>query len=402
MKQLDEIDNMTDFFEEFFEAKRFDFDLEKKQFIEHMDYLKEMSVQELTLYKKHEEVQEYLKQINKSQVTKAKIWTPSNLKDKDQTLSELSLIEPEIKFVSAEDKRAVEDWYMVRIFCHSMSFDQNPGRFLRYTIYDRTTEKILGIASIGSDVVSIQCRDKWIGWSHKERLASGRLNNSAIGTCIMATQPFGYNFLGGKLAASLLCTKEVSKSWEDTYQNKLVGLTTTSLYGTSSMYNSIPYWKKLGASQGKIAIKPDDKFYNKWHQFLKGKYPELYLKTITSSHDGPVTGVKQKIMSMMFKEMGISSSKYAHGFERGVYYAPLYENTREFLRGEIEDKDLIPLVKLSSDRNGIVDWWRSKAIRRYEKLLSEDRLNPQVLYYNRGIGMEWDKFKKLYLGDLGR
>ena len=35
------------------------------------------------------------------------------------------------------------------------------------------------------------------------------------------------------------------------------------------MYNGIPQWKTLGETKGKISLKPDDKFYDVWHQWLK-------------------------------------------------------------------------------------------------------------------------------------
>ena len=71
----------------------------------------------------------------------------------------------------------------------------------------------------------------------------------------------------------MLTTKVVSDAWEKTYGNKLAGLTTTSLYGSASMYNSIPFWKKLGKSKGSISIKPDDDLYKEWHQYIKEEMP---------------------------------------------------------------------------------------------------------------------------------
>ena len=50
----------------------------------------------------------------------------------------------------------------------------------------------------------------------------------------------------------------VRDAWKELYGQTLVGLSTTSLYGIHSMYNSIPLWKTLGSSSGKIALKPDD------------------------------------------------------------------------------------------------------------------------------------------------
>jgi hypothetical protein len=85
-----------------------------------------------------------------------------------------------------------------------------------------------------------------------------------------------------------------------------------------------------------------------------------------------------------------------------VYYAPLYENTREFLKGDITEKELVPLKKLEKDVGAVVDWWKVKAITRYCNLYEQGRIKPEILYYNNIIDMSWDEAKQAYLGDVGR
>jgi hypothetical protein len=334
-------------------------------------------------------------------IVKAKIWTPTDINNREQTVQEISDMQPRIRY--AESKEDLLDWLMLRVFSHTMQFDQNPGRFLRFLVYDDVTQKYLGAVSLGSDVISISCRDQYIGWDKDVKLG-GKLNNTSIGTCIMATQPFGYNFLGGKLVASMLTTQLVADTWEKLYDNVLAGLTTTSLYGSASMYNSIPFWKKLGKSKGSISIKPDDEIYSEWHQIVKKEEPEWYEREINGKQQksGPPTGVKQKTISKIFKLAGIKESQYKHGFERGVYFAPRFENTREFLRGQITKEQLVPLTKLENDVDSVVGWWKPKAIKRYEKLHTENRLNNEILFYNKMIDMTWDEAKQTYIGDVGR
>lgn len=388
---------------DFFDVPELSIDDAKERFIKNMDMLKTMPVQEQTLYKKWKEIKGYYSsKVDASRVVKAKIWTPTDIMNKEHTVKEIRALKPRIRYVVPKSSDEL-DWLMLRVFSHTMEFDQNPGRFLKFLVYDESTGKYLGAASLGSDVIAITCRDEWIGWSKDIRL-KGKLNNSAIGTCIMATQPFGYNFLGGKLVASLLTTKVVADTWERLYNNKLAGLTTTSLYGGHSMYQRIPFWKEMGNSKGAIAIKPDDDVYDEWHQWIKENMAEDYNRKIRSKDtaNGPVTGIKQQILSIIFKAVGISQSKYKHGFERGVYYAPLYENTREFLRGEIDESKLIPLAKLKDDVDSVVSWWVAKAVARYEKLFDENRIKPEILYYNNLVDMSWDEAKEHYLDEVGR
>jgi len=50
---------------EFFDAGEFEFELEKSKFIKNIDYLKSMSAEEQTFYKKWVEVQTYKDYLNK-------------------------------------------------------------------------------------------------------------------------------------------------------------------------------------------------------------------------------------------------------------------------------------------------------------------------------------------------
>ena len=388
-------------FNKFFDVPIFDVDAEKKKFIAHLDEMKSMDVREQTLYQKWYEIShEYTWAYNKVSILKANIWRPKDIQNKSQTLAELSAIRPVLRFIEKDDKKGIEDWTLYRVFVSSFNFDQNPGRFLRFFLEDEETGKILGITSLGSDVVNIGCRDKWIGWTDEQKL-SGMLNHTAIGTTIVATQPFGYNFLGGKLLAAMLVTDEIRNVWKREYGEELVGLTTTSLYGDGSMYNSIPWWKSLGETTGKIPLKPTDEYYQVWHDIIKKKYPDAYEKLLWNDNGGPSTGVKQKILNLIFKEVGVKPSLYIHGFNRGVYFASLYENTKEFLTQQIGVDQLIPL-KRGLDSKTVLDWWMKKAISRYEKLHMDNRMKSDVLFYSDVIFQNWKQTKTKYLGEVGR
>lgn len=389
----------------FFEEDVFDYDAEKQKFVDHMDKLKTMSVEESVFYKKWMEVRTYRDFMAKSEEVKAKIWRPEDLNDKVKTLAEIQNMKPRIFYVEPTNKTHMLDWLMIRVFCHTMAYEQTPGRFIRFLVIDDTSQKYLGAISISNDVMALTCRDNYIGWTSENRIKDKLLIHSAIGSCIMGTQPFGYNFLGGKLVASLILSKYVRDTWKKVVGKTLVGMTTTSLYGPNSMYCGIPYWHGCGCSAGKISLKPDDTFYDKWHAYIKEHRAEEYEKKTVKkeSANGPVTGVKQRILEIIFRELGISASKYNHGFERGVYYAPFYQNTNDFLTKKLEDESQLVLgKKFEKDEAGMVEWWRAKALKRYSKLHDEGRLKGDVLYYNTMADMTYTKAKKEFFSEVGR
>ena len=389
---------------EFFDIDEFDFEAEKKKFVNNMNFLKSMSVEEATFYKKYEEVQGYRSYVSRSSLVKAKIWTPTDINNEELTLKELDDINPTVIHVTTDEQEF--DWLMLRVFCHTMEFSQTPGRFLKFLITDGNTDspRYLGAVSVSSDVITITDRDKYIGWTPENKLEGKKLVHSAIGSCIMSTQPFGYNFLGGKLVACLVTSGVVRDVWKKLYDQTLVGMTTTSLYGSYSMYNSLKWWHKCGSSAGKIPIKPDDNVYKIWHDYIKENRAEEYNKKMTQKDNvsGPVTGAKQRVISMIFQTLNLKTQEYVHGYERGVYYSSFYTNTKDYLCGKITDDQLVMKPLFAEDTKAIIDWWKSKAKDRYLKLKGEGNLKTDVLFYNRMIGMSYDDAKNNFFNEVGR
>jgi len=391
----------------------FDFDTEKEKLKENMDYLMTMSVQEQTLYKKWVELQDPTMIQAKSQIAAYydSQWRPTNINDKELTIKEIESLDPYVEIV--EDAKEATKWSQIRRMIHTMDFTANPGRNVKINVKDRVSGKLLGQISLASDVTALGVRDNYIGWTKDDKFVKGKLNNTTIASTIVSTQPFGYNFLGGKLIAALATSPIVRNYWKKKYDDVLVALGTTSLYGIHSQYNGIPHFKTLGESKGKISTKPDDKVYDPWHQWLKENHSEWYKREITEERErnganmgyernGPVSGIKQKIIHQIYRELGIKSDTYDHGFKRGVYLAPFYENGNEFLKGEIDEDKLVMKDKFIKGDEYTINWWKPKAIRRYTTLFDEGRIKPEALFYVDIIGMSWEEAKERYLKEVGR
>jgi hypothetical protein len=391
----------------------FDFESEKAKLKENMDYLMTMSVQEQTLYKKWVELQEPSMIQAKAQIASYydSQWKPTDINNKELTIKEIESLDPYVEIV--DDPKESTKWAAVRRMIHTMDFTANPGRNVKINVKDRVSGKLLGQISLASDVTAMGVRDNFIGWTKDNKFVDGKLNNTTIASTIVCTQPLGYNFLGGKLIAMMTTTPEVRAYWKSKYDNVLIAVGTTSLYGIHSQYNGIPLFKTLGESAGKISLKPDDKFYDPWHQWIKENRAEWYKQNISDERarnganmgyesNGPVSGIKQKILSAIFKECGIKATEYHHGFKRGVYMAMMYENGCEFLRNEISEDKLILKDKFKQGTEYINKWWKKHAISRYTKLHDEGRIKPEHLFYIDAIGISWEEMKAKYLAEVGR
>ena len=226
----------------------FNFDKERQNLIDNLDMLKTMSVQEQTLYKKWLEFnkdettrQKFIKNYAKAEILNKKIWKPTDIYNQSLTISEIENLEPIVELAETP-----ETWTLLRTLISSMEFTANPGRNIRFFARDKVTGKYLGVISVGSDVTSIKVRDDYIKWTKDNKFVDHKLNHTCIGTSIVPTQPLGFNFLGGKLLSALVTTSTIRNQWKKNYNETLIGVTTTSLYGVHCQYNGIPHWKTLG------------------------------------------------------------------------------------------------------------------------------------------------------------
>ena len=340
--------------------------------IDNLMFKRSLDDRELVMYNKLNEFQKngFDKELMKS--LKDKIWQPSNLSDVDNTIVEIAGLKPKLELVEND----VEFNHMRRLI-HSFEWVNTVGRLIKVMVKDETTDKVLGIITYGSDLVSVECREQHIGWSKDDKHKLKKLNHTAVVSSIVPVQPVGFNMLGGKLIASVATTDFIRKIWKDKYGDELVGLTTTSLFGSYSMYNNLPQWKKVGTSKGKVYIKPDDEIYLYWLKWVRENHRDKYDEIMK----GLKTSAKQKMLSFIYSQLGIKPTDYFVNQQRGVYFCPFYANTNQFLRNEIDASDLKIKPQIEGGMDYINNWWVPKAINRYKKLSEKNNLNDEILWY---------------------
>ena len=264
---------------------------------------------------------------------------------------------------------------------------------------------------ITGDFIDLTPRDDYIGWERIYKTNSGKLNNSAIGSSILPTQPLGFNYTGGKLMA-LLCTADViQKQWEENYGDKLVGMTTTSLYGKSktgglSQYDRLKHWKKMGYSQGSLSFEMTKETERKMLDYAEHHFNERYFLLYVAKRESGQTlkrDHRNRMRQFMYSQLKIPKELQKSDHQRGIYYSCFYENTREFLRGEIEQDQLI-----RNNNDGSVETltqlWKDKyAAKRINNLMNAERQNlTETLFYDDICFMSWEETKDKYLTQVGR
>ena len=80
----------------------------------------------------------------------------------------------------------------------------------------------------------------------------------------------------------------------------------------------------------------------------------------------------------------------------------LYDNSREFLRGEIDESKLVKSIDTSTE--ALSELWKERyARKRITNLVNNDRTNlNETLFYDELCYLTWDECKEKYLSEVGR
>jgi len=389
----------------------------KKTLIEDLTYASSMDVREYTLYQKWCEVKERypvqdvstlwgdeVHMVNKEQEkliqkVKSNFWVPSSPDDYEK-------LEPVMQLHNGE---LAETWNAIRTFSSTMKNNSNIGRNLFYTVVDARSGKYLGVICISSDFLDLTPRDNAIGWSRDVKTQQSMINHTAIGSTIVPLQPLGYNYMGGKLLALLCLADTVQKDWKVRYGDTLVGVTTTSLYGKTkanglSQYDGLEHWQKMGFSSGSVAFEPKRTTANMVYKWIKENHTRKYFEwwDATNTQGLPLKrDHKNRSLNFAYGKLKIPKELIRTEHQRGIYFSPLYNNTNEFLRKEIVDKELVKSFDTSEET--LTNIWKSKYAKpRIRQLQKKNQVSYESLFYDDLIYLSWEETKAKYLPQVGR
>jgi hypothetical protein len=267
-----------------------------------------------------------------------------------------------------------------------------PGRCLRLAVMEKTTGKWCGFIRLGSPVINCKPRNEMLGTVFTQTEGGAKRFNecAAMGFVIVPSQPFGYNYLGGKLMAAICTSHEVREMLNAKYKMNTCLFETTSLYGSTKTVSQYDGMKPLIRYKGLT----DSDFL----PMLHGKtYTDLknYVENITGEPLAPLDAssrklkISNKIISLT-KQALKGEPEYA-GFQQTItnalsltekkrYYASNYgfSNFADVVMGRtdklIPDKENYDKFHLEN----VIDWWRKKAANRFETLVSENRIRNET------------------------
>ena len=389
----------------------------KEQLISDLTYASGMDVKEYTLYQKWLEVKERYptetvstlfgeeeQMVNKDhekliKQVKKNFWMPEGPDDYEKLKPKLVLSNGDL----------AETWNAIRTFSSTMINNSNIGRNLFYTIIDEVTGKYLGVICISSDFLDLTPRDNAIGWSRDVKTQQGMINHTAIGSTIVPLQPLGYNYMGGKLLALLCLADQVQDDWHNRYGDPLVAVTTTSLYGKTkanglSQYDGLTHWNKMGFSSGSVAFQPMRPTRNLVFQWIKENYPRKYFEWWEAKNTQGLPlkrDHKNRSLGFAYSKLKIDKDLTRTEHQRGIYFAPLYNDAYEFLRKEKPFRDLTKSFDTSAEALTNI-WKKDYAKGRISMLKKKNTVSYENLFYDDLIYLTWEQTKEKYLPQVGR
>jgi hypothetical protein len=265
-----------------------------------------------------------------------------------------------------------------------------PGRELRWMVYEKNTNKYVGFIRFGSPVINSKPRNLWLGKAPNLSIFN---RHAAMGFAIVPSQPFGYNYLGGKLLALLCVSHFARETLNEVFEKDIALFETTSLYGSTtdaSQYDGLkPFMRYKGLTESKFLPLLHDTVFHRLHDrftllndnkpLTENRASSKKMKRQTKMISIIKNSLKEHDETEKLSEFNsVIDSAFSLTQRKRFYISDYgYSNVREVILGEQDELVRGPNWDKFYLEN-IISWWKKKATKRYEKLKAEGRFRDKV------------------------
>jgi hypothetical protein len=250
-----------------------------------------------------------------------------------------------------------------------------PGRTLKWIVEEETTKTILGVVRFGSPTINSKPRNDYFG----EILPLSQINKEFVmGFNIVPVQPFGYNYLGGKLLALLACSQELKHQFDEKYGTDLKYFETTSLYGTTkgvSMYDGLkPLLRHIGDTESNFLPLFHDEYFRDLFWWFNDNANQGE-RLIAADKSSKKLKIQTKMISII--RNSLTDSDKLKQFNDCIDHAKSLTEKKRYYLGDFRH---------TADQ--AIEWWVKKATKRYDKLKTEGRLRSELEIWSPGVDLE--------------
>ena len=270
-------------------------------------------------------------------------------------------------FVDSKNKELFEIWQYYRKTISSFKTKKGHclfGKRIYILVQDEISNKYLGILSLSSDIKFLGARDNFIGWEKHQQFTLKKLDHLVNITTCVSTQPFGFNFNGGKLLTTLAFSKEVLEFYYEKYNTHILGITTMSLYGKSVQYDRLKCIKYIGMTKGNsLKNVPQEAL-----EFAKQHLQENELLT-PSLNKNNMWALKKCLNKLQIPVEDVLKST-----PKGIYFGYTSPDSKEYLLSDGGNNVPNPITKAKTCIE-IFDWWKNRwAKQRFTHLENNHKL----------------------------
>jgi len=301
------------------------------------------------------------------------------------SIEDIKKIEIELEFVENSDQKDIWNYYRWTISSLKTFSPTNfVGRIICILVKDKITNKYLGIMSLSSDIMNMMDRDKAIGWSNEEKINNKKLNLLMnLSTCV-SIQPFGFNFNGGKLIAKLAFSKEIMEKFEEKFNQKLLAIVTTGLYGKSIQYDRLTEIKQVGMTKGNSIYWIPEIITSKCREYLKRMH-----KIDVSKYK------KLEVITKIISILGLDKEEILDSNKKGIYLGFTRPDSKEYLCGT---KNIINDYQFKPAQIIFKEWLDRWSIQRYNHLI---KMNKFIKYQYEKSTAKVNRHNEKLKKDLG-
>jgi len=216
-----------------------------------------------------------------------------------------------------------------------------------------------------------------------------------MGFVIVPAQPFGFNYLGGKLLAGMCCSHYVRELVNKKYGMNLCMFETTSLYGnskSSSQYDGMkPYLRHKGETDSDFMPMINGDAYDNIKNFVESRVGQLVEGDMVSSKKLKTT---MKIVSLV--RATLKGSEHASKFDEVIKHAKDLTEQKRYYVSNYGFKNYIDVVNGSAETlqkaenydsfklENIIAWWKNKAESRVFNLKADLRFRTELEVWTSG------------------
>lgn len=259
-----------------------------------------------------------------------------------------------------------------KIWSYALAFWSVPvsagyGRRMRYLVFDRQNDKLIGMFGLCDPLIGSNIRDAFIGWNREQK--HERLYNCLSAYILGAVPPYN-QILGSKLIALSVMFPQIRRDFHKKYldnqtiisnKERLPYLAYIDTYGAfqkSAIYTRLFNWNFAGYTQGQSHIHITAN--GSW-ELIRQFVPE---ERFNSYKYGQGSNWKMRTLRIGLSNLGFGEDMLGIGWKRAYYACPLTTNWREFLTGEHKRPKFIQ--KSPSD---LVNYWHERWVQpRLDKL----------------------------------